>query len=893
MLQAISIWAYCEGFVAGIFKLSATLFDNLSKANGLTILLIMTSTTTTKKEIVDFLWEWAETNGDWSKLLISKIVSTETDLTSLDRQTVFNYFLQSIGLYKGLPPLAIVKPVYTPTSKQIELTSLSDVTGVNRLAKNQTINFSKNLTVIFGENGTGKTGYGRILKSLGFSYDSNNKILSNIFGTAAAKTATIKYKSNGVDEPPFNWNGANKNSELENISVFNNNCVQISLSDRQLIVSPIGFHLFNIVTSELSELAKLLNTQLTTYPTALPWAVSLTPGTAQHSYITALSTASTEAKLIELSTFETKHEDALKLYESELENLNKGLIQSEIQNLTLAHSELVSIISKIQNAQTKLNPTNWQALLDLNKEIKELESKTQTGIKEIAEINGIAFYETEQFQLFIKAAENYVKTIGKAEYPSEKDNCIYCLQPLDASAKDLLSCYRLLLNDKTEENLQLLKKKKASLIQEVSLIDVSLSFNQTTFGVDNEQKPIQPTEINQYNISLGEFKTMFISDKIDEGSVFKVDYDGYIKFLWAKKEAINTTLVSKQALLLNLGDKEVELKGKISELKDRKLLSTKVSDLKSAIKNHTIVATLSSNVGSFNSYSISRKTTEARDVLVKSNFDTLFKSELKAFRKAHINIDLNFGTDRGNSKVTHRIMAHSLIDILSEGEQKAIALAEFLTELQLDNIKAPVIFDDPVNSLDHNIIDDVARRLLKLSNERQVVIFTHSVLLFNSLLYFCKQPTYKGILTKFYNSKNEFDETGFITEAEEEKNSVKDYLSKINVIINNTPKDRPEVEIAEDGYGCLRSAIELFVEHEIFQGTVKRYQKNISLTQFVKVNGALVNAHKDKLNEIFERCCGFIKGHSNPTEIHNDPTIVELKADFEDFKAIREAFPKN
>lgn len=88
----------------------------------------------------------------------------------------------------------------------------------------------------------------------------------------------------------------------------------------------------------------------------------------------------------------------------------------------------------------------------------------------------------------------------------------------------------------------------------------------------------------------------------------------------------------------------------------------------------------------------------------------------------------------------------------------------------------------------------------------------------------------------------------------------------------------------------MRSAIELFVEHEIFQGTVKRYQKNIGLTSFVKVDGALLDTHKDKLNEIFERCCGYIKGHSNPTEIHNDPTVAGLKIDFEEFNAIRANF---
>ena len=66
-------------------------------------------------------------------------------------------------------------------------------------------------------------------------------------------------------------------------------------------------------------------------------------------------------------------------------------------------------------------------------------------------------------------------------------------------------------------------------------------------------------------------------------------------------------------------------------------------------------------------------------------------------------------------------------------QQFDVALAEFLTELQLDKSKAPVIFDDPVTSLDHKIVDEVARRLVGLSIERQVNVFTHSILLFNSI----------------------------------------------------------------------------------------------------------------------------------------------------------------
>src|SRR5258706_1628901 len=686
----------------------------------------MASTTTHKKEIVDFLWEWAESHGDWSKLLVSKIVSTESNLLIEDRNTVFNYFLQSINLHSGLPALIIVKPTYIPAAKQIVLEFLSGITGVNRLAKNQTINFGKNITIIYGENGTGKTGYSRILKTLGFSYDNYNNILSNIFGAGEPKAAIIKFKANGVDET-FTWNGTNKNSELENISVFNSNCVQISLSDRQLIVSPIGFHLFNLITSELHELANLLNAKTALHPTALLWIETLTPGTPQQTFVSELSGSSTEQKLKELSSFTSTQEKELLDKETELSNFNRTLLQNEIQNLNFSIVEIGTIINKIRIAQTQFTDTTWQALIELNNQVAILESKTQTGIKELAETRGIEFYETLEFQSFLNAAEGYIKVINKLDYPSLADNCVYCLQPLEKPAQELLKNYRALLNDKTQENLSLLKGQKIILTNQVSQIDANLIFHQPIFGIDAQQNSVQPVEIADYNQLLGQLQTTFVTDKVSDDSTFSLDYPEYIKFVTDKSTALNQILTEKRNLLSNLAAKETELKNKIAELRDRKLLSTKVVEVKVAIQNHKIISTISANAGSFNSYSVSRKTSDAREHLVQKNFKDIFKDELKALRKSHLPIELSFGTDRGNSKVSPRISTHILTEILSEGEQKAIALAEFMTELQLDNTKAPVIFDDPVNSLDHRIIDEVAKRFIELSKERQIIVFTHSI----------------------------------------------------------------------------------------------------------------------------------------------------------------------
>lgn len=852
----------------------------------------MASTTTNKKQIVDFLWEWAESNGEWSKLLIDKIVSTESNLLPADRSQVFNYFLQSINLHTGLPAITTTKPNYVPTNKVIELETLSDITGVNKLAKNQTLKFSKNLTVIYGENGTGKTGYGRILKSLGFSYDPNNTVHPNIYGAVEAKKATINFKSNGVTQT-FNWTGANKDVELQNISVFNNSCVQISLSDRQLIVSPIGFHLFNIVSSELNELTQLLNAKLALHPTAITWSDSLNLGTPQQIFIFGLSATSSEQKLTELSSITSAQEQELIDKQTELSQLNKALLQSEIQNLKSSVTELETIISKIQISQSNFASANWQKLIDLNKEIATLESKTKTGIKEIAESNGIEFYETPQFQSFIKAAEDYIKVINNPEYPNTQDTCIYCLQPLESEAKILLSSYRTLLNDKTQENLSALKQQKINLINQVLKIETNLLFHQPTFGIDENQKAIQPTEILEFNTTLEALKTRFTTDKNIDGSVFSMDYAKYIKFFTDKKTAIGLVLTQKGDILTNLSAKEIELKKKISELKDRKLLSTKVSEIKGIIANLKIVKTLQSKSNSFSTNAISRKTSDAREQLVEQNFNDLFQAELKLFKKSDLKIELNFGTDRGKSKISHRLKSsYNLTDILSEGEQKAISLAEFLTELQLDNIKAPVIFDDPVNSLDHRIIDEVGKRFIELSKQRQVIIFTHSILLLHSLIQQSELGTNRqaNVDFEFHKVKNNFGVTGILDEVEE-INSFSYYTKKLQIIIDTKPSpDQDEAKLAAEGYGHLRSAIEISVEDDLLKKIVKRYKKGVAFPSLLRIEGNKIDTNKGNINDIYEKCCVSIAGHSSPEEIDTTPTITELKADYEEFKKVRRIF---
>jgi hypothetical protein len=71
--------------------------------------------------------------------------------------------------------------------------------------------------------------------------------------------------------------------------------------------------------------------------------------------------------------------------------------------------------------------------------------------------------------------------------------------------------------------------------------------------------------------------------------------------------------------------------------------------------------------------------------------------------------------------------AVNLPRVFSEGEQRALGLAAFFTEAQLDTSQSALILDDPVSSLDHVRRYSVASRLATFAEVRQVVVFTHDV----------------------------------------------------------------------------------------------------------------------------------------------------------------------
>jgi len=215
------------------------------------------------------------------------------------------------------------------------------------------------------------------------------------------------------------------------------------------------------------------------------------------------------------------------------------------------------------------------------------------------------------------------------------------------------------------------------------------------------------------------------------------------------------------------------------------------------------------------------------------------------------------------SQIAIRLVNNMNIDeVLSEAEQKCAALALFFAECDLMEVKQPVVFDDPVNSLDAQIIQNLAERILDL--DHQVIVFTHNGILSRELAEHRNVTVFKPSISNrvspkrhmlVYDVLSDINATGYVMSRGSVKSDY--FLDKADEALKVTPFLTSEPTIA-----YLRRAVEEMVDEKVFQKlSPLRYRGHSSTIEWVRLKG-MVNqgvdgdARIEELRKIYEKLSG-------------------------------------
>lgn len=220
---------------------------------------------------------------------------------------------------------------------------------------------------------------------------------------------------------------------------------------------------------------------------------------------------------------------------------------------------------------------------------------------------------------------------------------------------------------------------------------------------------------------------------------------------------------------------------------------------------------------------------------------------------------------------------------MSEGEQKAIALAEFITDLKIRKNYCTTLFDDPVSSFDYKRAEKIANLVYEISKQRQVIVFTHNIMFYYYLYNCCCKDKNKE--NKFFKI-DEFDRDnkGLISVSAEGR---LENLSQITKKIKNASQkiksksclgDELEQEL-KSTYSDIRTWCELIVEEGFLKKVIRRYEPDIKFTFVPKITKEFVEYLPDVSN-LFNKSCRYMLGHSQPNETQNvKPSRDEFNID--------------
>lgn len=346
------------------------------------------------------------------------------------------------------------------------LSELENVEGVNALLEGQSIEFSPNLTIIYGSNGSGKSGYTRLLKNVFYS-KSKEKVLSNIYSTDIVKpvNANFIFKSEG-NEISVSYNN-NDHSIFEQFSVFDGkSAVKHIESKNEFEFKPAGLNFFGKFADALSHVEKKLNNEVTIKQqgTNINNLLMLFDGNSEVTEaIQAINTDKGFENLSKIASYTEKNTKEKESVQKKYEELQIASTKKdqEIRNLNTIKKLLLQVKQSVEKFNQYFSNEMFEKA---NQAIIECLEKEEIAKNEGVEnfktdnLNGIG---TSEWKNFILSAEKFalLQENGNSHYPKNEDHCLFCQQKLSEPAQKLIINYRKFIESVSEKKAAELQNK--------------------------------------------------------------------------------------------------------------------------------------------------------------------------------------------------------------------------------------------------------------------------------------------------------------------------------------------------------------------------------------------------------------------------------------------------
>lgn len=808
-------------------------------------------------------------------------------------QGAYNYLLEDADILQSdgkRPSLNIIcKNNSGEYHQNLSLKVITGVQGINALVPGQALEVCPNLTIVYGSNGSGKSGYIRLMNNV-FITKGEKTILPNVHeDNPDAQKAEFQFMTNaGLQNLAFPTDCSA--IAFKQFSVFDEKAVHAHLNQKNMFeFRPSGLSYFAELNEAYKKLEDLLANEISSREKKADLTALFDGESIIKTMIGELSAKSSPDAFSELRNFTEEHKTERKQLEAQKAELIALKKDKEINDLLQQRQQLDNLKKRLETTNRYFSAEQLEKALDKIIDCVNKERLAATNNIEQFQVGHLEGIGTPAWREFVLAADNFAKfqdEDGKKLYPSMEDACLLCHQPLSSEAQHLVASYRTFIKSKAEQDS---KDAKAGLEQSrvaIEKLDLNLLPDTSTLHkwlIENRPEDLHSLKqiISAFNI----LKNALLDSIVTKSDVKLVAIQADLNIIDGL-----TSLIDIKVADLNASDitRQIDtIQRKIVVINHREKLNDHFATVEQRIKDLDWVAKAQKGKAKINKRELTNKEKELSETYFNQAYVNKFNQECKRLN-GNFGINISHSGSSGTSYRQLKLKGKQPTDVLSEGEQKVISLADFLSETILSGVNRGMIFDDPVTSLDEERKAQIAERLVDESTERQIIVFTHDLVFVSQLISLCKDS---GKTHECHWIEQRNGKPGYIS-LKNAPSYEKAYKTaeKPNNLYLEARKDSCQATMREmliqQAFTALRTCYETLVVFGLFQGVVQRFEERVSVDSLTSVH--VDQQLKNELLESFWQCCRYMEGHSHSDKYaYKKPKIEDLEAEIKRYDEIR------
>lgn len=713
------------------------------------------------------------------------------------------------------------------------LISVGPLSNVNALATDQVLEPGTHLTVVYGDNGAGKTGYSRVLRYGGRGMPPGS-LRANVYEPdAGSPCAEVAVQVGAGEVTTLSVDCAQPAPPLlARVSVFDAEAGEDYLTrETEVVYVPTALRSLQRLAVEQRELQDLIAARLRALPDTRIDTTGIAVGTKARATVDSLSADSDLQAVRDLARLTSEEQQRSDELATTLAAAPDAAAAAH-QVATVEHS-----LKRQQALRAALTQTAGSLSAGALERIRGQAREVSTATAAVSDIARAAFDKSvisgvggESWKAMWRAAERFFEEEGHihtGEVPRE--HCPLCQQQLDDAARSRFEGFAEFVRGSAEE-----ARAAAAQALQASL-DGLPSSSALLIGHEAALAELAPEDgarLADWIAGLARCVTEVRAEPAaSPGPALSAPPLDPVESLISDLEI---RLADLQALTTD------ETRGALvkqkTELDARVALEQQLPFIEQRIYESAERARLEAANRSLDTRGVSRKLTDFSQAFVTSEFAAALRDQLRGLRFGKDVIEVEVRTREGRpgmSLAIKSVQKAPLQDVLSEGERRRLALAVFLAELKVGKGRDPVVLDDPVCSVDHQGRRAIAHALVGLSARRQTIVFTHDLVFLNELtiaageavkhVHVCRVADVPGHLSAHLPWQGQ--NTG------QRINTLRERLRDLQSDTEPNQYARQARLVCEE----LREAVERFIEREVFYGVVDRFAPGVKTDRLPEI----------------------------------------------------------